>query len=508
MKNKLISLALVTTMCAGMMVGCGSEPSGAVTSETDKTSESSVATEIVAEEPEEVVNISVRMYSLHDQPAVQSVIDAMNEYSEEKIGVTISFQGIAGGEYKDKVSMSLAAKEDIDLVWTATTYGEPEWTMDGALMEITDIIKDYEGLYNAMPERIWESVMRDGGLYYIPNYKETGTGFSIATPVAVADEIKTKYGIDFNELEVESFRDYANLEEYILAAMDLGIDMPLPTGMNFNKFISADSVYELIQTPFVVNKETGKVSLFYELPEFKECIELMNAWNEKDIWKEEQIMSDYKYADFCESGSYAIMGWTTVPDNVNNCTDRFGVPVYIKEVSENYIKSDSAMGSGWAITAYSEKADACLKWLELINTDTAFADLWVYGIEGTHYTREADGSVTKIADSGWNNSAWKSTNAWILSLASNEAKDKKEQYTAFNESAVMSEVLGFRPTTAPVSAELAAVSAVHKEIHNMMQAGFYDIKKIDEVVTNCKAAGSDKVVAELQAQFDAWKAAN
>lgn len=512
MKNKLISLALVGTLCVGMIAGCGSKSSdtgaseSTKASETTKTSEATVSSESVGEETEEVVNISVRMYSVNDQPAEKAVIDAMNAYSAEKIGVTISFQGVAANEYRDKVSMSLASKEDIDLVWTATSYGEPGWTKDGALMEITDLVKEYEGLYNVMPEEIWKSVEREGKLYYIPNYKETGTGFSIATPVAVADEIKEKYGIDFNELEISSFRDYANLEEYLLAAIEIGVDMPIPTGMNFNCAIKADPVFEIITGPFVLNKETGEVSIYYELPEFREFVELMIEWNEKGIWKEEQVMSDFSYADYVKSGSYALMGWTTVPDNVNNCTDRYGVPVYVKEVTENYIQSDSAMGSGWAITAYSEKADACLKWLELINTDTEFADLWVYGIEGTNYTREADGSVAKIADSGWSNGSWKATNAWVLSLMSSEAADKKEQYTVFNESAIPSAVLGFRADTEKVSTEVAAVAAIHSELGNMMQFGFHDIEKMDEVAANCKAAGSDAVIAEFQAQLDAFLA--
>ena len=509
MKKKLISLALATTLCASLFVGCGNEGANAVSTETAKTSETAKTTEssAEAEKEQEIVNISMYFYGTNDQPSQKAVIDAMNEYSAEKIGVTISFQPIASSEYRDKTSMALASKEDVDLVWTAEGYGLPIWSRDGALMDITELLPNYEGIMDTIPEELWEAAKVNGKIYFIPNYKETGVGNSLVTPKSVADEIKAKYGIDFNELDCNGIWDYANLEAYILAAMELGVDMPLPTGMAFNGAIQSDATYEKLSMPFVVNKETGKVELMYEIPEFRDYIELMISWKDKGIWKEEQVMADYQAKNYYyQTDSWALVNETTTPDMVNNMTDRFGIDVYVKPISSNYINTGSVTGSGWAITAYSEKADACLKWLELVNTDTTFADLWVYGIEGTHYTKEADGTLTKIKDSGWSNSAWKATNTWVLSLLSTEAADKKEQYTAFNESAVLSDMFGLRADTRNVSTELAAVNAIHSELKYMMQYGFYDIEKLDEVIADCKAAGSDTVIAELQKQVDAYLA--
>ena len=509
MKKKLISLTLAAALCASMFVGCGNEGKNAVSTETTKSSETAVTTESKVEDEKEpeITNISVYYYGTNDQPAQKAVIEAMNEYSAEKIGVTISFMGIASSEYRDKTSMALASKEDVDLVWTAEGYGLPIWSRDGALMDITDLVPKYEGIMNTIPESFWEAAKVDGKVYFIPNYKETGVGNSLITPKSVADEIKAKYGIDFIELDCSSVWDYANLEAYILAAIDLGVDMPLPTGMSFNYAIQSDATYEKLTMPFVVNKETGKVELMYEIPEFRDYIELMISWKEKGIWKEEQVMADYKAKNYWyQTDSWALCNDATTPDMVNNMINRYGIDVYVKPITSNYVSTQAVTGSGWAITAYSEKADACLKWLELVNTDTAFADMWVYGVEGTHYTREANGTITKIADSGWSNGAWKATNTWVLSLLSTEAADKKEQYTAFNESAVLSDMFGFRANTDSIATEMAAVSAVHSELKYMLQYGFYDIEKLDEVIANCKAAGSDTIIAELQKQVDAYLA--
>ncbi len=511
MKKRLISLTLAAVMGMSLLVGCGGTNNQTETKESTPAkveTESTAVKESEAAKPAEVENISILYYGTNDQPAQDAVIKAMNEYSKEKIGVTVTFKGIASGEYTDTVSRALAAKEDVDLVWADVTGNRViNWANDGGLLEISELLPKYPELVAVMPERIWNSVKLSNGSYFIPNYKETGTGYSVAAPKAIVDAVKTKTGIDWNTIEMNDIWDLANFEEYILAAMDEGIDMPLPDGASFLTWLSkADPKYEGTTMPFVIDKEAGKVYNALEAPEVAEFVAMLNDWKDKGIWKEEQVMSDFDFKPYCKSGSYAMIGWVTVPDSANNLKDRYGVDCYVREVTDNIITSNSALGSGWAIAAHSKKADACMKWLQLVNTDAAFADIWLYGVEGTHYTREADGSVTKVADSGWSNSAWKATNAWVMSLQSSEAADKKEQYTAFNESAVESEIMGFRADFSKVSAELAAVTAKYKEQSKMLGNGFIDAAGLETLIKDLKAAGSDTIVAELQAQLDAFLA--
>lgn len=501
MKSKWIALLLALVMCLGLLAACSNEPKQ--TEVDSKPAENPSAPKTDEQKPAAVENITVYYYA-SDNASADAVIAAMNEYSKEKIGVTISYKPVASSEYTDTVSRVLATKEEADIIWADMTGNRlVNWAADGALMEISALLPQYPELIAVAPQTIWDSVKLSTGEYYVPNYKETGTGYSVAAPKAMVDAVKAKTGIDWNEISMERIWDIGNYEEYILAAMELGVDMPFPDGARFDTWLSkADSVYEATTMPFVIDTKAGKVYNALEVPEMKEYIALMNEWRDKGIWKEELVMSDYDFKPYCKSGAYAMIGWVTVPDSANNLKDRFGVDCYVKQITDNLISSNAALGSGWSITAYSKKADACMKWLTLLNTDTTFADLWVYGLEGTHYTREADGTVTKIADSGWSNSAWKATNAWVISLQSSEAADKKEQYTAFNESAVPSPILGFRPDFSKVSAELAAVSDIYKGQYKMLAYGFLDEAGAADFLAQTKAAGADKIVAELQAQLD------
>lgn len=510
MKRKLLSMVLAASLCMSILAGCGNEePKEEVVSNStpvEQTSESSENAEQTEEQKEdeqkEVTTISMYMNGLADQAAEKDVIDAMNAYSAGKIGVTIKFQPFAGGEYVDKLTMGLAAKEDIDLMWTASWAKFVDLCNQGALMDLTELLQSYPELYSVLPEKDWESTEVGGKRYIVPNYKEAFSGYSIMTPVAMADAVKEKHGIDFNEIECDNFFEIGNYEEYILACMEEGVEMPCPNNIKFD-YLPITEKYEAIAGfPYLMEKDTHKVVLAYEIPEYVDYVELMQKWKELGIWKEEQLMSDYKYDTFMTSGSYAISGWSTVPDNVNNASTRFGVPVYIHEVGEKYVTSSSNLGSGWAIANHSQKADACLKWLELVNTDQEFADLWIYGIEGKQYTRDENGVVTMIPDSGWSNATWKATNFMIPSLLSTEALDKKEQYKAANAEAKGTVSLGFRADMTPVSNESSAISAIVSEHNAMLVSGFYSTDKLQEIINDCKAAGSDTILAELQKQID------
>ena len=512
MKKKVISLMLAAAMCVGMMAGCGNQAqtnTGAETgtqtgSETGNQSEASSSAAV--EEPQELTEITIYMRGGEGQLSQQEVIDAMNEYSAEKIGVTINYNAITSGEYKDKITMGLAAQEDFDLMWMASYTNLLTLCEQEALMDITDLLPEYEGLYNVMPEDIWNSTEVQGRKYFIPNYKESFTGIGVVTPKALADTVKEKYGIDFNEIECDSYFDIGNYEDYILACMEEGVSVPLPNMMKLTSFRESNYKYECLDNElFYVDKETHKVYFSYDIPEHTAVLRLMEEWQEKGIWKEEMLMSDFKADPILQEGSYALMGWNTVPDNYNNVVARYGVDVYIHEVGDTVILSSSALGSGWSISGHSEKADACLKWLELLNTDTEFADLFAYGIEGKHYTRTADGVVDPIADSGWGaNALWKLTNYKVPSLTTKEASDKKEQYEAANNAAVASELLGFRADYSSLSTEMAGINALHSETKDLLAFGFYGMENYESLIAQFREAGVDKVVEELQTQVDAF----
>lgn len=499
-KKKIGSLVLVLALCLSVLGGCGTKKEGqnesTVTAKSEEAKTTSESTQTF-----ETTTISVYYYASNNQAAEKEVIGAMNAYSEDKIGVTIEFHPFDPSEYADKLNMGLASKEDIDLCWVT---GYTDLVSQDALLDLTDLLPEYPALYAVMPEKIWQSIEIKGRRYSVPNYKESFVGYALFTPKDIADKVKEKYGIDFNTIACDSVFEIGNYEEYILACMEEGVSMPLPEGVFLSKFMPSERDYEGLDAPFAVARGSHEITTYYDMPEYEAYIDLMTKWKELGIWKEEQIMSDYVAKDYLVSGSYALTGAPLVPDMANAKKTAYGPEVYVKEITDSYVVSNTAMGSGWAVNKMSQKADACLKWLELLNTDTEFADIFMYGLEGKQYTRNAEGVVEKIADSGWSNGQWRATNYMVPSLLSTEAADKKEQYTIANDAAKASEFMGFRPDYENVESQMAAVSAIVKEYNPMFERGFFGKDKLDEVKEKLKAAGAEEIIKELQSQLDAF----
>ena len=82
----------------------------------------------------------------------------------------------------------------------------------------------------------------------------------------------------------------------------------------------------------------------------------------------------------------------------------------------------------------------------------------------------------------------------------------------YNDSATLTDHLGFVFDTTNVSNEVAACSNVYSEYKNNLQNGLYESQEeteamLDEFLAKLQANGLDTLKTECQAQIDAWTAA-
>ena len=85
---------------------------------------------------------------------------------------------------------------------------------------------------------------------------------------------------------------------------------------------------------------------------------------------------------------------------------------------------------------------------------------------------------------------------------------KKADYAEFNETSPVSKLAGFRFDSTNVEAEISTIEGVRSEYRDLLERGFYDpAEYLPEYQDALKAAGIDTVIAEAQAQVDAFFAA-
>ena len=511
--KRTLALVLALVMLMACLTGCstkGEQTSPAAEASTENTTNETNASESTAGE---VTNIVVLQRGGENQTGEADVIAALNAYSAEKIGVTITFKALAAAEYPEALSRMIAAKDDLDVCFCASYTGFAELVAKGGLMDITDYIHSdtYKDLYNTMPETIWEAASVDGRNYCVTNYKETPFISTIVTPVALADTIKEKYGIDFNTIELGSYRDLPALEPYLQACKDEGVKYPALTNevdMFLGALLMSDTEYELIGTdrfmPYDMNKQTHKVSNLFANPDFTDWFETMTRWNELGFWTEDNIPMDWNPRDQWPLDTWGIYPQNGIPDNAAQQSVSMGQPVYSLDIGEPTISASGALGSSWCITSYSPKAEAAMKWINLIETDKTYADMMVYGVEGVNYTRDSEDVVTKIPDSGWSMGRWKSCNFEIASITSEDSPDLKQKYRDFNNAGVLAELASFSPDYTNMESEMAAVKAVLTEVYHLYTLGFMTTADLPDTVARFEAAGDATMIRELQKQIDAY----
>ncbi|MBQ8245643.1 MAG: ABC transporter substrate-binding protein [Lachnospiraceae bacterium] len=508
MKNKKIQKMLATVVAATLTVGCltacGNEPANNTGSEITETSQTDAKQEtVVSEEKKEPVEITYVMYDHGDEvfDDMQAVEDAVNEYIEPLIGVTVDVK--KSEELGGDLAMALAAGEDIDLFWVSNAKFGPELMVNDGAYDVTDIIKEYPDIYNLIPESVWTASAYQGRNYYIPIPKEFATGMSRM----IAAEFVKKYGWDFSTV-----KELKDLEPMLAQLYADGIDYPYLNHTHTYTLYGLDDFAFIKDYAGVArNGDTTKIISIFETNEYKEYVDLKYSWNQAGYINQAEIeqLKSATINELKNTNEVGFISWNNVPDGKNNATSRNPYEMDIAQLTENYIDTGCAFGSAYMINsaADSETVEACLKFLNTLFTDEKVANLLTYGIEGKHYEL-VDGRISILADTKYKTSGlWTVTAYNATTLAVGESENKEALYKEFNEAGILSCTAGFSFDQTKVEAEIAACDAVVKEYRILLEKGFYNPDEYLPIMVDAlKKAGLETVIAEIQTQYDAWLA--
>ena len=513
--GKKAIVALLTMSMVASMGACGKNDKNTSTGSNGDAKATETPTEAPTEEAKEETpaasgeKTKITWYRdcfnvpTPDEDQVKAVEKAINEYIADKINVEVELHDISSSEYADKINLAIVSG-DADLFFEANWLPVipcDDLVKQNAAYDITELIKG-STLYGSMPEWVWGSSAYDGKNYFVPCYKESAEGYDLAFRKDMVD----KYGWDLST--VKTLKDI----EPMLADMAAdGVKYPYLTQKTAMFYRYYMDKYDFV-TPnsFVaVSQAEDKVVNVVQTPEFKEFCTLMAEWAEKGYLHEDDLTKTTN--DTTTQGKdWGITWWTDVPNN-GEASVRWKQDVVTVPITQKWLRSTGTTGSCYAISsqASEEKAKACIDLLGLLYTDQAFADLCAFGIEGTNYTRDENGKVTKVADTGYNHSAWETTTVTILSLTSDEPDDKIDLYKKFNDTANDSVADGFRFNVVPVETESSALKSVFDEFGYGLEHGGYAAADVEQGIADYQAAldsaGYQTYFDELSKQYDDWK---
>ncbi|MEI6285412.1 MAG: ABC transporter substrate-binding protein [Bacillota bacterium] len=483
--RKLLALFLLIVFAATLFAGCGSK-----TADEDNPAET-------------VELVWYTGFSGTESPKdLDSVTAELSKYTKEKINATVKIIPVAFADYQTKMNPILASGEACDLVFTCS------WTLDyriygtkGLFYPLDDLLPKYgEKLNSLISKELWEATRVGGKIIAVPNYKDL-----VYQQVVVFNKNK----VDALGLDLSKIKTFADLAPVFAQAhaKDPGL-ICFETGSRISPYDKYDFLISY-GTPGAVRLDDSscKVVNQWDYPDFIKDCAIYREFYQKGYISKDTGTTRNQSNPFLKGTALAAVD-VLVPNCDTVLSSLYGFPVVsVKLYDKPAMTTHSTTGSMIAVSASSKHPARALRFLELLNTDPYVRNLVTYGIEKVHYDKTGPTSI-KYTDKHkqYEMAGFALGNRLIEYTVDPTPPGTNQLLKAFNDSAVISPVMGFSFNTEPVKSEISAIENLNQQY---APAALFGLKDVDEAIsdyqTQLKACGVDRVLAEMQKQVDEWK---
>jgi len=464
-KNLLGVLFFAVVLCLGL-AGCAPEP---------------------IPETDELPTISILTIGEVGPDDLERVSAALSDITVERLGCRVELRMIREDEYDERIDDLLLESNfaDIFVCRNRTTLnklldGSYIYRLDRYLNRRPDLRKAVEN------EQAWEQVKSRGYTYGIPfgNSDASAWGFLMRKDICDALNINVSSVSTLEQLHEVLLTVQAHYPDLIPVVSDYG---------EAQTFADKDLLTEGAGC-FAAN---GQVVDVCGMPEFLERCARMNQWYEEGLIltnaQLNQAGRDSWMADGLAFGSFARLDRYTSRE----LEYAMGGPVECAVLEDPYYASGASEES-FAVYAYTEDVDLCLRVLQLIYTDEAVLQLCIYGEEGVDYTLTSDGAVVPMEDGAYFNWCWAMRDrvpapcsvhdpAWYM--------EREETTFAFDNRAVANEIY--------------QCGEVLEKYYEALCAGVLAPEEgIQRMSEELQASNLANVRAELERQLAIWREEN
>lgn len=468
-----------------------------------------------------------------------AVLEQLNPYLQEKIGVTIKPIWGTWANFDDLALNAVnTGSDEYDIMftcsWTKNEYAK--YAAAGAYVRLDDPADDLMAEYGAelkeaLPELLFEGAMTTGpdgekGIYAVPGFKDFATMNCWDVNVTLLE----KYGYTLEDVEKAGFYGW----DEIFAKVKAGEEAE--RGGVFYPFVFEGAVVERFvdMTPIVTGDSGLLLSYImnsedvsqpgphgvtfqnkYATEEFKKFAEQMRAYYQAgyidpaiaigetatDAWRNAQSTASYLISS--EVSLYGYEYTTSAQREID--------VAYILTTDAPYIDNTSVQGAMMAISANSAHPEEAFKFLALLNTDPYVMTLLNYGVEDIHYTKNDVGEIEftdtrKNSYTVWTNGVG---NITLLPPQKGQGADFQERFAEFYAGSKKLPIYGFTFNPEPVEKEIAAVANIKEAYSLTLCTGAADVETVlPEFLQKMEEAGMQKIVDEANAQLEAFLAEN
>lgn len=506
-------LTLSLAACSGNTgtSGTGSDSSAAGESGTEGTGETDLR------EPELVTLDIVTMASGKEDSGVTQVEEAMNEILEEQFNVNVNLTFLPFGSYADQTTLMLSSGEGVDLI-AVYMISYASCATSGQIMPIDDLLEEYgQGIIDELGWDMINCGRVDGELYGLTQGRDLAASEGFAYRLDLAEELG---------LDMESVKTLEDLEE-VLKTVKENTENVWPVAVSAGENIRnwgwdalGDEMVNLGVLPDMA-QDTTVVNL-YETDQYKDLVTTMYNWMQEGLIQSDAVNTTETASTLLEAGT--AFGYFTnlkpyyAEENNANLQNKIGV---VDNMVPALSTTDRVTMGLWSIAGSCEHPEAAMKVLNALYSDPEVANLYMYGVEGTHYEVVEEGTITNGQDrinypegldatttTYRKSGTWLCPNQFIGDIWGLDLPDDYWDATRdFNNESQKSAAFGFSFDATQTPNEIAACTNVVNKYHKALVCGALDPETtLPQFNQELKDAGIDVIIEEKQAQLDAWLA--
>jgi putative aldouronate transport system substrate-binding protein len=509
---KFMTMLVALSMTASIaLTGCKKAPAES----TDKPTGSKV---------DLTEKVTLKMYI--NQPSLredeQSVIDELNKRLEKEFNTIISVEGSS----PDKYNLILSSGQYFDLIFTANWKQYGANAMKNAFLEITpEMLEKYApDVKKNTPQEAWNHTLINKKIYMIPGLIEEYN----PKIVAIRSDLRKKYN-------VPEVKDIAGLEAYMDAIVKNEKGMTPISMQSVELLFLAEELYlhrngyaqagnDIRSFPWGLYKISdtsgSKLANMLEDPAYLETLKKIREWNEKGyIAKGSLTNTQLGQQGQIQNGKAAVLFHNLGSANGLQNLTKAAHPDWTYELfdmtnNQPILKSSPAGGgvSLYAKTKYPERALMVINYLRY-NKEANF--LAQRGIKGKHWdvapgqdneNITVPGPDSAKFGSGFTWGPWRNSQYQVMPDPKSTVSGYTELFKDLGKRASNPPLQGFNFNTTSIKTELTAIQQVYQQFGLPLEGGFVaDVDKaFADYKTKLKAAGFDKVFAELQKQADEY----
>ncbi len=431
------------------------------------------------------------------------VFDELNKQLKEKINAKVNFYPVPWGDYDQKMQVKIAAGEAFDIMFTSNWMNNYYLNIaNEALLPLDDLLAEHAPNTLAMlPQMVWDGTKVNNKIYGVPNQQ-----IMARQPGFVYDKgLLEKYQFDY-----QSVKTLSDVTPFLQQAMETEPETEtagLVGKMNFGDmfpYYNWEDIGGVGVVGAVDITDAGlKVFNQFDSDEFKEFANTRREWNELGYIPRDLLTS----TTFNQKKAIFSVAATVKPGLDEELKRANGKDFVIQPLGEALLTTSSIVATMNGISSTSSNPERAMMFIELMNTDKEFYNLFLYGLEGKHYIRLSDDRIERAEGTRYRpGNEWAYGNTFNAYLTPGLGDNVWTDTQKLNNESKRSPLMGFVFDVEPVKAEIANSQAAFTEFHPMISAGISaDVDGIlKQFNDKLKAAGADKIIAEKQRQIDAF----